>query len=554
MRSVTVRELSGELIAAVTAQGQILGITNMGTLVGVLLPLTKEVMQRMAIADAADVRESAERADEELQSGYPMSTLSELLEDHGEAGRTADVRNASPARVSIRELSGARLEKAGRLGEILLVTSGRVTIALLIPVTRTWLEYLVESGVRRFIDGDTHALALDRAVQDASVAEYAAMPNAAPTVPTVGLLTPRHEIASQPTTSGHEINLQRAIGIRIVSDPPEGQSRLHGVVTNMLAGPVGEPITRELASMEKGEVYASILELIDDLRSYIHHEERLIGVGLEIGGHVDGNRVIYSPNAHWGDFPLADCLNAALGLPVVLENDANALAVLERRFEGAPDDNMAVILVTDVGVGAGFVLNGRVFRGSHGMAGEIGHVPLGGRGGYDTRCRCGNFDCIECAATPRAIGEALNKAAFKGGYQAALNAMTGPGAVHEEFEFAGGALGRAVATVIDLLNVSAMVIYGPPELLGSSREFRVGADPRGQSTDPPAEGRSHPYLAAMIQNIRNHTFSTGTSDCRFLIRSSVDALTPRAAAACIIDRVLPTSRVLRRSPVMVQTS
>jgi predicted NBD/HSP70 family sugar kinase/antitoxin (DNA-binding transcriptional repressor) of toxin-antitoxin stability system len=554
MKTITVRELSGELIAAVTAQEQILGITNMGALVGVLVPLTREVLQQMAIGDAADVRRSAAHADQELESGRPMSTLSELLDDRGEPGRAEGAQVPSPVRVTIRELSGARLERAGRLGEILLVTSGRVTIALLIPVTRTWLEQLVESGVRRFINGDAHALAAESAIPATSPAEYADVPGVAPAVPAVGLLTPRHEVPPQPTISGREINLQRAIGIRIVADPPEGQSRLHGVVTDMLVRPVAEPITRELASMDKAEVYATILELIDDLREYIDTEERLIGVGLEIGGHVDGNRVIYSPNAHWGDFPLADRLNAALGLPVVLENDANALAIRERRFDGVPDDNLAVILLTDVGIGAGFVLNGRVFRGIHGLAGEIGHVPLGGRGDDEAMCRCGNFDCLECAVTPRAIDEALNRAGFKGGYRAALELTAAPDSVKEEFEFAGSALGRAVATVIDLLNLSTMVFYGPPELLGSSREFRIGADPRGQSTDPPSESRSHPYFAAMIQSIRNHTFSTGASDCRFIIRSSADALTPQAAAACIINRILPTSRVLEGSPVMVQAS
>jgi predicted NBD/HSP70 family sugar kinase len=552
MKTITVRELSGELIATVTTQEQILGITNMGALVGVLVPLTREVLQQMAIGDAADVRRSAAQADQELESERPMSTLSELLDDHGGSGQAAGAHVPSPVRVTIRELSGARLERAGQLGEILLVTSGRVTIALLVPVTRTWLEQLVESGVRRFINGDAHALA-PAAMPAISPAEYA-VPGVPSTVPAVGLLTPRHEVPPQLAISGRDINLQRAIGIRIVADPPEGQSRLHGVVTNMLARPVGEPITRELASMDKGEVYAAILELVDDLREYIDTEERLIGVGLEIGGHVDGSRVIYSPNAHWGDFPLADRLNAALGLPVVLENDANALAVLERRFDGTPDDNLAVILLTDVGIGAGFVLDGRVFRGIHGLAGEIGHIPLGGHGDDDAMCRCGNFDCLECAVTPRAIDEALNRAGFKGGYRAALEATKAPGIVKEQFEFAGAALGRAVATVIDLLNLSTIVFYGPPELLGSSREFRVGADPRGQSTDPPGESRSHPYFAAMIQNIRNHTFSTGASDCRFIIRSSADALSPKAAAACIINRILPTSRVLRGSPVMVQAS
>jgi predicted NBD/HSP70 family sugar kinase len=551
METVTVRELSGELITSAVARERILGITNMGALAGVLVPLTRDVMQRIAIRDAAGVQRSAEQAEEELRSGRPMSTLSELLEERGEPGHAE-----GPVRVSIRELSGARLEEAGRRGEILLVTSGRVTIALLIPLTRTWLENLVESGIRHFIDGDSPAPGLEPSEQPHSFADYAVVPpvRSKSTAPAVGLLTPRREVPTQPAVSGHDINLQRAMGIRIVADPPEGHSRLDGIVTDMLARPIGEPIVRELPSMDKGEVYSAILALTDELRRYISDEERLIGIGLEIGGHVDGSRVIYSPNAHWGDFPLADRLNAALGVPVVLENDANALAILERRFDGTPDDNLAVILVTDVGVGSGYVLDGRVFRGAHGMAGEIGHIPTGGRIGWDLRCRCGNADCLECAATPRAIEEALPRVGFGGGYRAAIGEMTSPGIVKEQFEFAGASLGRAAATVIDLLNLSAMVLYGPPELLGSSREFRIGADPRGSSTDPPSESIGHPYFSAMIGGIRNHAFSTGASDCRFIIRSAADAVSPRAAAACIVNRILPTSQLLRGSPVMVRAS
>ena len=99
--------------------------------------------------------------------------------------------------------------------------------------------------------------------------------------------------------------------------------------------------------------------------------------------------------------------------------------------------------------------------------------------------------------------------------------------------------------MIDLIDPSAMVFYGPSELLGSSREFRIGTDPR-------RETETHPYLAAMMEGILGHAFSTGASDCRFIIRSASDVVSARAAAACIINRILPTSQMLTGSPVMVR--
>jgi predicted NBD/HSP70 family sugar kinase len=446
--------------------------------------------------------------------------------------------------VSIRELSGARLEEAARDGQALLVSSGRVTLALLIPITPSWLERLVEGAVSRFIDGDSPngAGRPDREVGD--FPQDAVFPSAGQSpASAVGMVTPKGEVPPQQASLGREILLQRAIGIRIIADPADSQSRLQGVVTDMLAQVVGRPLERELKNMDEGHVFAAILSLIDDLRAYIALEERLIGVGLEIGGHVHDGRVIYSANAHWGGFPLADRLNAVLGLPVVLENDGDALAILERRFDGVPEDNLAVILLTYVGVGCGLVVDGHVFRGSTGMAGEIGHIPLASGNG-DSLCRCNNHDCLECAATPRAIDEALRESGFEGGYRAALHAITSRDDVRERFEVAGAALGRGAATVINLLNPSAIVFYGPPELLGASREFRMGTDPR-------SEGNAHPYVAAMVEAIRNHSFSTGASDCRFIIRRSIDDHSARAAAACLINRVLPTSQLLRGRPVMV---
>jgi predicted NBD/HSP70 family sugar kinase len=541
METVAIRELSGELIAGATAQGQVLGITNKGALMGVLVPLTGEVAQRMANRDAADVQESARQAEADLASGRAMSTLSDLLQRRGQSGH-----RAGPARVSIRELSGARLEEAARDGQTLLVSSGRVTLALLIPVTPRWLERLVEGEIKRFIDGDSPHGGAGLGREDDDLPEDAAISSAGlAAAPAVGMLTPRGEVLPQQASLGREILLQRAIGIRIIADPADGHSSLQGVVTDMLAHVVGRPLERELENMDEGHVFARILMLIDDLRAYIAPEERLIGVGLEIGGHVHRGRVIYSANAHWGDFPLADRLNAVLGLPVVPENDANALAILERRFAGVPEDNLAVILLTYVGVGCGLVLDGHIFRGASGMAGEIGHIPLASGDGDNLGCRCGNHDCLECAATPRAIDESLKKSSFKGGYRAALKAIASHDDVREKFEVAGAALGRGAATVIDLLNPSAMVFYGPPELLGASREFHVGTDPRSE-TD------AHPYVAAMVEAIRNHSFSTGASDCRFIIRRSIDDHSARAAAACLINSVLPTSQLLRSRPVMVQ--
>ena len=544
METVTIRDLSGERIARASEGGHVLGVTNMGALVGVIVPLTGEVIQRMADRDAVRVRERAEQSEEELASGRPMSTVSELLQ-HAQSGRQAGLD-----RVSIRQISGARLERAARDGHPLLISSGRATLALLIPVTSKWLERLVEGEITRVIDGSPS----DQAATSGKVSGSQSAPPSGDlaTVPAVGMLTPRREVLPQQNSLGQEIVWQRAIGIRVDADPADDRSRLLGVVTDTVAKVLGEPITRELASIDESDFYNSMLLLIDDLRARIVSPEYLIGIGLEIGGHVHQGQIIRSFNVHWDNFPLGDRLNAAFRLPVVIENDANALAVLERRFHGVAEDNLAVILITYQGIGCGLVVDGHLYRASSGMAGEHGHIPAGqpasraSAGSDDDQwCRCGNLDCLERAATPRAIGYA-KESRNDGGYDAALGLMTTDDRVRKNFERAGQALGRGVATVINLFNPSAIVFYGPSELLGSSREFHIGTDIRRETDD-------HPYLGGMVEAISINQFSTGASDCRFIVRKAVDSQSARAAAACVINRLMPTSQILQARPVTVQT-
>jgi predicted NBD/HSP70 family sugar kinase len=128
----------------------------------------------------------------------------------------------------------------------------------------------------------------------------------------------------------------------------------------------------------------------------------------------------------------------------------------------------------------------------------------------------------------------------------AKSLMTTNNQVRSNFQYAGQALGRGVASVINLFNPSTVVFYGPPELFGGSREFHIDADLRRLA-------ENHPYLAGVIEAISENQFSTGAFDCHFIVRRDADAQRARAAAACLINRLMPTSRILEtRRPVTVQ--
>lgn len=125
-------------------------------------------------------------------------------------------------------------------------------------------------------------------------------------------------------------------------------------------------------------------------------------VGVAAPGPLDRatGRILGPPNlAGWDDVPVVSRLAEAFGAPVFLENDANANALAERRFGAARGADRVVALTMSTGVGAGLVLDGRLYRGRGDFAGEIGHAPVVWEG---RACACGMRGCLEAYVGGRA--------------------------------------------------------------------------------------------------------------------------------------------------------
>ena len=153
---------------------------------------------------------------------------------------------------------------------------------------------------------------------------------------------------------------------------------------------------RRTPSRDPEHLVDVVTEIVRQLLS--EHEVAAIGVGA--AGFVDAERrtVLFAPNLAWRDTPLRDEIAARIELPVVVENDANAAAWGEYRFGAGEQHPHLVVLTIGTGIGAGLVLNGQLYRGAFGIAGEPGHVRVvpGGR-----QCGCGNLGCWEqyCSGT-----------------------------------------------------------------------------------------------------------------------------------------------------------
>jgi predicted NBD/HSP70 family sugar kinase len=151
--------------------------------------------------------------------------------------------------------------------------------------------------------------------------------------------------------------------------------------------------------------------LLDDLLEQSESAGKLTALGISVGGHVQSDKglIINSPNLKWvSPIDLGQQLEDLLSIPVVLENDANALALYESAFSLERPRDFALVLISD-GIGASIVSNGHLFHGRSGGAGELGHivVELPGR-----ECDCGRKGCLQTVSSYSALAAAAEKKGF----------------------------------------------------------------------------------------------------------------------------------------------
>ncbi len=127
-------------------------------------------------------------------------------------------------------------------------------------------------------------------------------------------------------------------------------------------------------------------------------------MGISLPGLVDPatGQAIYVPHFKWRDLPIEQRVAAATGLPVTIDNDANSVALAELWF-GRPEVTDArdfILILVGQGVGTGIIIDGQVYRGERGAAGEFGHMIVGAEA--PVACSCGNYDCWEAFSSERA--------------------------------------------------------------------------------------------------------------------------------------------------------
>lgn len=285
--------------------------------------------------------------------------------------------------------------------------------------------------------------------------------------------------------------------------------------------------------------HGAIMDFIEMIRSLLtgHSEYKLAAIGISCGGPLDpGNGLILSPPnlSDWDQIDVYTPLREAFGVPVRMQNDADACALAEWKLGAGKGVNNMIFLTFGTGLGAGLILNGRLYSGSTGLAGEVGHIRLADSGplGYGKH---GSFEGFCSGGGIADLGRTLGAKAVRNGIipsyynpetpekvtAAAVftAAEAGDPTALEALHIIGEYLGRGLAILVDILNPERIVIgsiYARQEkvlrelMLPSLEREALGVSLRTTEVVPAALGEKIGDYAAVSVGMQ----AIGTADQR----------------------------------------
>lgn len=226
----------------------------------------------------------------------------------------------------------------------------------------------------------------------------------------------------------------------------------------------------------RDHVIGEMCDAIREVTAKFGARGELAGIGIGVPGIIDLSTGMLheSPNLPgWQDYPVHEEIERRLGAPVILENDANAAALGEKWLGAARDVDSMCMLTLGTGVGGGIVLDGRVWHGMTGMAGELGHITVEPNGPL---CGCGSRGCVEQYASATAI-KRMAVEMIESGHAPELQramdqnpefsakivyqmAVQGDSPAREIFRKAGWALGIVIAGLVNTFNLPMFVLGG----------------------------------------------------------------------------------------------
>jgi glucokinase len=290
-----------------------------------------------------------------------------------------------------------------------------------------------------------------------------------------------------------------------------GGTKIEGLLVD--PGQDGRILDRRLVETPAGdpeEVTRAIVAIARDLMG----QGGVAAVGVGAAGMVTFDGVMrFAPNVAWREVPLAELIEREVGVPVLVNNDANVAAWGEYRFGAGRGSSHMLLVTVGTGIGGGIVDGGKLFRGAHGFAAEIGHIIVEPNG---PRCGCGNLGCWEQVGSGTAIGRLGRQAALDqpdsliaelaGGHPSevtgrhvTLAAQKGDPTALRILAEVGRRLGEGIAGLVNVLDPELVVVGG-----GAMEAGDLLLDPARRAFMDSVEGVEHrpevPLVAAALGN------------------------------------------------------
>jgi predicted NBD/HSP70 family sugar kinase len=270
------------------------------------------------------------------------------------------------------------------------------------------------------------------------------------------------ELESVPSNGGRPARLLGlvtqagvALGAKVTADHVAVVTvELDGTVRSTRSHPY-DPSSSE-AIPQLGRILAAEVAGLDD---------RLLGVGVGVPGSVDSQAsgIVDAPTLSWRAVPVGPVLRQAVGTPVLVDNDVNTLAAAERLYGIGRDHSAYLVVTIGRGIGCGIVVDGGIYRGANGGAGEIGHIPVWASGdpGTEPLCTCGSTGCLEAYIGAEGLVRTARARSGIESLDELLRAATnGDAAARQVYAEAGELLGRALAGVIHTVDPEVVVLLG----------------------------------------------------------------------------------------------
>lgn len=287
-----------------------------------------------------------------------------------------------------------------------------------------------------------------------------------------GLLTELDQVPSQGGRPARLLGLTaaagNAVGVKVVAD--------HVTLVEVgIDGAVTRTAT-EVYDAFAPDALTRLSQLVGDFLAGT--DEPLLGIGVGLPGNVDvpSRGVVDSSQLHWSQYPVGPTLRRDHELPVLVENNVNALTLAQTLYGQGRAHETFLVVTLGTGIGGGLVAEGTVLRGGSGSAGQIGHVPVVPDGPV---CQCGNRGCLEALIGEQALLQAARTRGVIGDGDPIellhIRAYEGDDGARAVLAEAGRLLGWTLAGVVNVLDPELLILLG--EGVSGWTHWAVGFEP-----------------------------------------------------------------------------